>query len=408
MKVDFWKGKTVLVTGHAGFKGTWLCLLLKKMGARVIGYGHLPKKVPNMYQAVNLDKCIEASIEGDVTDLEKLVAVISEHKPDVLFHLAAQAFVPFSYAHPAETIEANVMGTTILLEAIRKAQPTHAIGAIVNVTTDKCYENCEQEAGYRENDILGGTDPYSVSKACSELITRTYRSSYGIPVATARAGNVIAGGDWSPGRLIPNIVRAIMAEDAAERSIQLSNSQSVRPWQHVLDALHGYVVLAEAVHTKPGTYKYEQAWNFGPPEGSRSLSVGAITEEFLSTWGASLAGRVVIKREEDITRGKETITLKLVTIKSTDYLNWKPIVDSKEMLAMTSEWYHSFYNGRVALEVTNNQIDRFMALYLERNPSPLSEGRVSPVHNASSLFHPSGNGVPGASSLVVTANECRH
>ena len=231
----FWKGKRVFVTGHTGFKGGWICLWLKHLGAEVIGYSLEPATVPSIFEVADVGEGMQ-SIIGDLRDHAKLSKTILESKPDVVIHMAAQPLVRYSYAQPAETYEVNVMGTVYLLEAVRA---TSSVKAVVNVTTDKCYENREWVWGYRENEALGGADPYSSSKGCAELVTSAYRQSFfepeGIALASARAGNVIGGGDWAADRLIPDFLRAM---DAGE-TLNIRSPQALRPWQHVLEPLSG-------------------------------------------------------------------------------------------------------------------------------------------------------------------------
>ena len=273
---EFWRGKTVLVTGHTGFKGSWLSLWLSHLGARVAGFGLAPTAADSNFVVSRVAERI-SSIEGDVCDLNHLQESLAEHRPEIVFHLAAQSLVRPSYADPIETFRTNVLGTVTVLEAIRR-QPTAK--AVVIVTSDKCYENREWPWGYREDDPLGGRDPYSSSKGCAELVTASFRSSYfhpddhgrhGVGVATARAGNVIGGGDRATDRLVPDIL------DAHGRSEELviRNPSAVRPWQHVLEPLDGYLTLAERLYDDGPAFS--EAWNFGPREGD-VLSVEALAE----------------------------------------------------------------------------------------------------------------------------------
>ena len=260
-----YKGKKVLVTGHTGFKGSWLSLWLIKLGAKVIGYALEPPTNSNHFELLNLDM---VSIIGDIRDRDRLNAIFKKYKPEVVFHLAAQPLVRYSYINPVETFETNVMGTINVFEACRI---TESVKAIVNITSDKCYENKEWIWGYRESDPLGGYDPYSASKGCAELVTSSYRKSFFNPedyskkhntlLASARSGNVIGGGDWGKDRLIPDIVRAISKNE----KLYIRNPKATRPWQHVLEPLSGYLFLGQML--LEGKTEFADAWNFGPNEG---------------------------------------------------------------------------------------------------------------------------------------------
>jgi len=257
---EFWRGKCVLLTGHTGFKGGWLSLWLQSLGAQVVGYARAPPTNPSLFEVAEVGKGM-ASIIGDIRDLEKLRAAFADHKPEIVIHMAAQPLVRYSYAQPAETYEVNVMGTVHLLEAVRA---TPSVKAVVNVTTDKCYENREWVWGYRENEAMGGFDPYSSSKGCAELVTSAYRQSFlepaGIALASARAGNVIGGGDWAVDRLIPDFLRAM----DAGKTLEIRSPQSTRPWQHALEPLAGYLMLAERLYTDG--MSFAGGWNFGPAD----------------------------------------------------------------------------------------------------------------------------------------------
>ncbi len=252
MNADFWRDKSVFVTGHTGFKGSWLCLWLNALGAKVHGYALPPPTTPSLFGAAHVSQVLASNVIADVCHSQPLLDAMQAARPDIIFHLAAQSLVRYSYANPAETYEVNVMGTVNLLQAVRA---TPSVRAIVNVTTDKCYENKEWSWGYRENDSLGGHDPYSNSKACAELVTSAFRTSYlhqsGIGLASARAGNVIGGGDWSVDRLLPDFLRAL---DAGQ-PIHIRSPHAVRPWQHVLEPLSGYLLLAEKIFHAPASYQ---------------------------------------------------------------------------------------------------------------------------------------------------------
>ena len=275
MNKDFWKGKKVLVTGHTGFKGSWLCLLLSSLGANVAGYSLRPPTSPSLFELCHIDRLVTTRY-ADIRDLNTLQATILEEKPEIIIHMAAQPLVRASYLNPVETFEINIMGTVNLLEAVRNAlHKGIPIKAVINVTTDKCYENKEWLWGYRENDALGGYDPYSNSKACSELVTDAYRKSFfhvenyeshSVVIATVRAGNVIGGGDWAADRLIPDCIRTLLEGE----KIKIRNPYAIRPWQHVLDPLSGYLLLAEKLYAD-GTL-YSEGWNFGPDDDGRENS----------------------------------------------------------------------------------------------------------------------------------------
>jgi CDP-glucose 4,6-dehydratase len=275
--------RRVLITGHTGFKGSWLCLLLHKLGADVYGYALEPPTNPSLFIEANIAELITSYI-GDIRDLNKLTKLFQKIQPEIVIHMAAQPLVRESYKNPVETYEINVMGTVNILEACRN---TPSVKAIVNVTTDKCYENKEWYWGYRENEPIGGYDPYSNSKGCSELVTSAYRNSYfnpneyvnhGVAIATARAGNVIGGGDWADDRLIPDFIRAISKGE----KVKIRNPNAIRPWQHVLEPLSGYLILAEKLFTQGAPYA--QAWNFGPDDND-AQNVEWIISKICAFWG---------------------------------------------------------------------------------------------------------------------------
>ena len=261
VSAEFWKNKKVFVTGHTGFKGGWLVLWLRELGADVYGFSLLPSATPNLFNIASIESALAGSTYHDIRDLAVLTQALKEFEPDIVFHLAAQSLVRESYNLPVETYAINVMGTVNLLEAVRA---TPSVKAVVNVTTDKCYENKERLLPYREDEPMGGFDPYSSSKACSELVTSAYRSSFfkehGVALASARAGNVIGGGDWAVDRLIPDFLRAINSG----QPVNIRSPNAVRPWQHVLEPLSGYIALAEKLFNEGQSYS--EAWNFGPAE----------------------------------------------------------------------------------------------------------------------------------------------
>lgn len=280
---QLWNKKRVLITGHTGFKGSWLILLLHNLGSDVYGYALEPPTNPNMYEEAKIAGLVNSNI-GDIRDYDKLLRVIQKVKPEIVIHMAAQPLVRESYKNPVDTYSTNVMGTVNLLEAIRQ---TPGIKAVVNVTTDKCYENKEWHWGYRENESMGGYDPYSNSKGCSELVTAAYRNSFfnskdyhkhGVALASARAGNVIGGGDWAEDRLIPDFIRAISKGEI----VKIRSPYAIRPWQHVLEPLSGYLLLAEKLYTDGP--KFAEAWNFGPDDRD-AKNVEWITKTICDLWG---------------------------------------------------------------------------------------------------------------------------
>ncbi|MCU0641425.1 MAG: CDP-glucose 4,6-dehydratase [Candidatus Margulisbacteria bacterium] len=339
--MEFWRNKRVLVTGHTGFKGAWLSIWLNMLGAKVTGYALRPPTEPSLFDLAGVSELADSFI-ADILDLERLRATVRKVKPEVIFHLAAQPIVRQSYRVPVETFSTNVMGTVNLLEAARGCQ---CVRAIVNVTTDKVYENCGKI--YRETDPLGGYDPYSSSKACSELVAQSYRRSYGMNIATARAGNVIGGGDWAVDRLVPDFVRAILQG----KKIVVRNPRAVRPWQHVLEPLSGYLLLAEKL-AKQGP-KYSGAWNFGPADQD-ARPVAKLVERLCSAWGGK-AGYV-------LNRGKqphEAHYLQLDSAKSRRLLGWRPKWDLDEAIDRVVEWTRAYQQKADLREVCRRQIEEY-------------------------------------------------
>ncbi|WP_094606108.1 CDP-glucose 4,6-dehydratase [Sporomusa silvacetica DSM 10669] len=323
-------GQTVLVTGCSGFKGSWLSVWLHTLGARVVGYALQPPTEPSMFRACSLDKHI-ISMEADICDDAALTEVFKTYKPDIVFHLAAQPLVRYSYLQPKETFETNVMGTVNVLEAARN---TGTVKSIVVITTDKCYENREWVYGYRETDPIGGYDPYSASKGCAELVVSAFRNSFlmsrGVGLASARAGNVIGGGDWAVDRLLPDFVRAVVDN----KPIRIRNPLATRPWQHVLEPLSGYLLLGALLLAEPE--KYSSAWNFGPRD-TDVLPVEEILNLAIAEWGA---GRV---EKEAVKQPHEATLLKLDISKAEAYLRWHPIFSCREAIKRTVEWYKKYY-----------------------------------------------------------------
>jgi CDP-glucose 4,6-dehydratase len=332
---NFWQGKRVFITGHTGFKGSWLCLWLHSVGAKVTGYALSPPTNPNLFKILNVDKLIR-SIIADIRDTKSLHKAISSAKPEIIIHMAAQSLVRESYKNPLDTYSINVMGTVNLFETVRKRK---GIKAIVNVTTDKCYENKEWCWGYRENEPLGGYDPYSNSKACSELVTLSYRNSFfhpsdfekhGIGIATARAGNVIGGGDWSADRLIPDCVRALLAGD----KIVMRNPYAIRPWQHVLEPLSGYLLLAQKLYENGS--RYSEAWNFGPDDID-AKPVEWVVKKMCEKWGGN-ASSGTDKGEHP----HEAHYLKLDCSKAKAELGWHPRWNLEIAIDKVIEWTRAY------------------------------------------------------------------
>lgn len=340
-----YKGKKVLVTGHTGFKGSWLSVWLKELGAEVIGYAIDPPSVPNMFEAINLEDKI-ASFTGDVIDGERLRAVFKRMQPDIVFHLAAQPIVRQSYNEPKLTYQTNIMGTVNLLEAVRA---TDSVRACVIVTSDKCYENREWVYGYRENDPMGGHDPYSSSKGCAELVTAAYRQSYSLPVSTVRAGNVIGGGDWGEDRLIPDCIKTF----ASDKTVHIRSPEAIRPWQYVLEPLFGYLLLAGLMY-EDGT-KYNGAWNFGPSDES-IITVKELVKSIASYWYLTNYWNASIELDHS-TQPHEATLLKLDTSKARALLGWKSLYTIYESIEKTVNWYTNFYHGREKEELYDDTVD---------------------------------------------------
>ncbi len=341
---SFWNAKRVLVTGHTGFKGGWLAIWLQRLGANVAGFALPASTEPNFFAAAGVANTLQSEI-GDIRDLDHLVQFVSSYRPEIIIHMAAQSLVRRSYADPIETFTSNVMGTVNLLEAARRCD---SVAGVVNVTTDKCYENLEREAGYREDEPLGGHDPYSSSKGCAELVTSSYRRSYSLPVASARAGNVIGGGDWAEDRLIPDMVRSFMSGKAAG----IRNPASTRPWQHVLEPLHGYLALAEQVCKEPASYA--EAWNFGPDDAD-AKPVEWLADQLCTLWsnGASWSNT------GDSEQLHEAGFLRLNCEKAKQRLGWYPRLKLEQALSWTVDWYKSYRAGDNVRTVTESQISSF-------------------------------------------------
>ncbi|MCK9636648.1 CDP-glucose 4,6-dehydratase [Methylobacter sp. Wu8] len=346
---SFWANRVVLLTGHTGFKGSWLSLWLQAMGARVIGYALAAPTHPSLFDAANVAEGM-VSIESDIRDFAALSAVFEEYQPEIVIHLAAQSLVRYSYANPIETYSTNVMGTVHLLEAARL---TSSVRAIVNITSDKCYENREWVWGYRENEPMGGYDPYSNSKGCAELVASAYRSSYFNPgnftdhrvaLASARAGNVIGGGDWAEDRLIPDIMRAI----TQGKPVNIRNPHAIRPWQHVLEPLSGYLLLAQKLYQEGAAYA--EGWNFGPADED-AKPVQWIVDSLTKSWGD---GASWLLDQGD--HPHEAHYLKLDCSKAKAQLDWHPRWRLEHALAAIVEWHRAYRDGQDMHELTLRQI----------------------------------------------------
>jgi CDP-glucose 4,6-dehydratase len=332
---SFWQGKKVFLTGHTGFKGSWMSLWLKSMGAVVKGYSLAPPSNPSLFFVADVAKNIESQI-GDIRDLGLLKESMLAFNPDVLIHMAAQPLVRLSYIEPVDTYTTNVIGTVNVLEVARNCPN---LKAIVSVTTDKCYENKEWAWGYRENEPMGGHDPYSSSKGCAELVTAAYRSSFfntneSAALATARAGNVIGGGDWADDRLIPDILKAF----EKSKAVVVRNPLSTRPWQHVLEPLSGYLVLAENLYTSG--QNYAGAWNFGPKDED-CKPVNWILDRMVTTWGAGAAWEL-----DRNNNPHEAGFLKLDCSKAKQQLHWEPQWNLEYTLGLIVNWHQAWRDGK--------------------------------------------------------------
>jgi len=352
----FWKGRRVFVTGHTGFKGSWLSLWLESLGADVTGYALKAPTQPNLYLQAEVYRAIK-SICADIRDFSRLKSAINESRPEVIIHMAAQSVVRCGYENPIETYSSNVMGTVHVLEAVRElALPC----VVVNVTSDKCYENREWVWGYRENDRLGGHDPYSNSKACAELIASTFRDSYfrvdssecvPVAIASARAGNVIGGGDWTRDQLIPDLMRSFLDNNPCS----IRSPSAIRPWQFVLEPLRGYLMLAERLTENPS--KFGSSWNFGPTE-SDAKTVSWIANRLVQLWGDEACWK-----NDERTHPHEARYLKLDVSKAKDELGWSPALPLSSALDWIVEWYRAFQKGDDLPGFTRTQIKRYEALF---------------------------------------------
>jgi len=354
MNPAFWAGKTVLVTGHTGFKGSWLSLWLQSLGAHTIGLSLPPPTEPSLFKLAQVGKRM-TSIIGDIRDYEHLANIVEKHQPDLVFHLAAQSLVRSSYTHPIDTFSTNIMGAVHLLEVARNS---HSIKSIVVVTSDKCYANPTSTKGLAENDALGGHDPYSSSKACAEIVTAAYQKSFFIKpdgainpaVATARGGNVIGGGDRAQDRLLPDVFKAL----SQKSSLKIRQPDSIRPWQHVLDCLHGYLTLAE--HLWENGSRFSEAWNIGPMEQGEK-PVSWILQRVSELWGAKLYWE-----PETSSQPHEAKTLTLDCTKAFERLGWKPKLSLDSALEWSVEWETNLIKKHNPQDTTLTQITRFQSM----------------------------------------------
>ncbi len=355
MNRDFWHGKRVLVTGHTGFKGSWLVLWLQRLGAEVTGYALSPPTSPSLFELTGMENKIN-SILGDIGDLDALNSCFDRSQPEIVIHMAAQSLVKASYIDPVETFRVNVMGTVNVLESVRQSD---SVKALLIVTSDKCYENQEWMWGYREQDTLGGFDPYANSKACAELVTDSYRNSFfsatdradkKVAIASVRAGNVIGGGDWAADRLVPDMIKAFTREEP----VIIRNPDAIRPWQHVLEPLAGYLTLAEKLYCDGN--EFASGWNFGSPaEDARPVSW--VVDKLVTFWGQGASSKL-----DENAHPHEANYLKLDCTKSRELLHWKPQLTTESALSWTVDWYQAWHQGKDMSQITEHQIDRYEEL----------------------------------------------
>lgn len=351
---NFYKGKRVLVTGHTGFKGSWLCIWLHALGAKVVGVGLDPLTQRDNFVLSDIGSKMEADIRADIRDGNRITQIFAEYKPEIVFHLAAQPLVRLSYQIPKETYEVNVMGTINIMEAIRASK---SVRVGVMITTDKCYENTERESGYVETDPFGGYDPYSSSKGACEIAIQSWRRSFFNPddygnthivsLASVRAGNVVGGGDWSTDRIIPDCIRAIEANEP----IAIRSPKAVRPWEHVLEPLSGYMLLAQKIWHKPT--EYCEGWNFGPENDSVS-TVWQVASKLISEYGR---GALIDKSGNDALH--EAKLLKLNINKAKTRLGWHPRLNIDQCISLVVDWYKRYKNENV-YELCIEEINQFL------------------------------------------------
>jgi len=347
--LSFFKNRRVLITGDTGFKGSWLSLWLDLLGAKITGYALPPKNRGDLFNRLQLHRRIQ-HVNGDIRDRTHLHKVFTHFRPEIVFHLAAQSLVRLSYADPTYTVETNVGGSANLLECVRQSP---SVRALVYITSDKCYLNKEWPWAYRENDELGGRDPYSASKAAAELLFASYRSSFfdarkTLGAASVRAGNVIGGGDWAADRIVPDCIRALQKR----RPIHLRNPSAIRPWQHVLDPLYGYLRIAERLYSKP--HDFSGSWNFGPSIHS-ARTVQDVASKIIACWGTGTIRHVPQKKAPH-----ESQTLLLNCDKAQRQLGWTPLWDVDRSITETADWYREVNAGSPAVEITERQIATYM------------------------------------------------
>jgi CDP-glucose 4,6-dehydratase len=359
MEDNFWKGKTVLITGHTGFKGSWLSLWLQRKGASVVGYSLAAPTKPSLFEVARVAQGM-ISITGDVRDLKHLKTVFNKYSPEIIIHLAAQPIVRYSYNHPVDTYSTNIMGTVSVLEAVRFSE---SVKVALIITSDKCYENKEWVWGYRENDPMGGYDPYSSSKGCAELVVAAYRKSFFsgnvdrkhcTAVASTRAGNVVGGGDWAKDRLIPDIMKAFMND----QEVIIRYPNAIRPWQHVLEPLRGYLMLAEKLWNNGE--KFCGGWNFGPDD-KYSKPVSWVADCLTKHWG----GNVSWKTDSTIQPHEDTY-LKLDSTKAKNLLGWSPKIKLNTTLQWIVEWYRAYFKKENMRQVTETEILRYEQILNEQ------------------------------------------
>ncbi len=355
MNSSFWRGKRVLVTGHTGFKGGWLCLWLQQLGAKVIGYSLKPPSQPNLFESANVAEGM-ISLNDDVCDLTAVKAAVKNHRPEIVIHMAAQSLVRYSYNNPVETYATNIMGTVNVLEAVRHSDDVRV--ALI-ITSDKCYENRERLTGYGEHEPMGGYDPYSSSKGCAELVTAAYRKSYfsgdnasfrPVAVASARAGNVIGGGDWAQDRLLPDIVRAFLKG----HPVLIRHPDAVRPWQHVLEPLQGYLQLIELMWKQGG--HYAGAWNFGADEDD-AKPVSWIVDHLVTLWGNGACWT-----RDTSPQPHEANYLKLDCSKAKTRLAWRPRLTLASALEWSTEWYKAYQKSENMRRFSISQVERYQEM----------------------------------------------
>lgn len=361
----FWRRRKVFLTGHTGFKGSWLSLWLQELGAELWGYALDPPTNPSLFALADVGMNMH-SVIGDLRDCAALSSAINAQQPEIVIHMAAQPLVRRSYEDPLETYEVNVIGTVNLLEVVRRCP---SVRAVVVITTDKCYENREWVWPYRENDRLGGHDPYSSSKACAEILTASFRNSFfpayryaqhHVALATVRAGNVIGGGDWASDRIIPDMVRAF----SSHQVLEIRNPHAIRPWQHVLEPLRGYLILAEKLYMEGAAFA--EAWNFGPAQGD-AQPVEWIVDSFVEHWGDGARWKLATGEQPH-----EAQMLMLDWSKAATRLGWSPCLSLQEALCYTFNWYKQQQDGATVRELTLKQVRDYSA-HARYNPTGISE-----------------------------------